>query len=78
MPFVAGDALLFPPGDAHQLTNTGDADLLYYIVTDQPPADVVHYPDSDKWFVKPQRKQFRMQEVEYYDGEDPPAAAPPA
>jgi uncharacterized cupin superfamily protein len=67
---AAGDCLLFQPGEAHQLTNTGDADLLYYVVTDQPAADVMFYPDSDKWFVKPQRKIFRMREVDYYDKED--------
>ena len=35
----------------------------------------MHYPDSDKWFVKAQRKFFRMQEVDYYEGEDAPSAA---
>jgi uncharacterized cupin superfamily protein len=74
-PFVAGDCLLFQPGEAHQLTNTGEADLLYYVVTDQPPADVIAYPNSKKWFVKPQRKFFRMHEVDYYEGEDGPPAA---
>ncbi len=73
--FGAGDCLLFPPGEAHQLTNTGDVDLLYYIVTDQPVADVMAYPDSEKWFIKPQRKFFRMREVDYYEGEDPAPAA---
>ncbi len=72
VPFVSGDCLLFPPGEAHQLINTSDSDLLYYIVADQPPADIGHYPDSNKWFVKPQRKCFRMQPVEYYEGEDEP------
>ena len=72
--FAAGDCLLFPPGEAHQLTNTADTDLVYYVITDQPAADVMHYPDSRKWFVKPQRKYFRMQETDYYDQEDPPSA----
>ena len=70
IPLAAGDCFLFPPGEAHQLTNTGETDLLYYIITDQPAADVIFYPDSDKWFVKPQRKFFRMREVGYYEGED--------
>ena len=73
--FRTGDCLLFPPGEAHQLTNTGDTDLLYYVVTDQPVADVMFYPDSDKWFVKPARRFFRMREVDYFEGEDPAPAA---
>ena len=71
--FSAGDCLLFAPGEAHQLTNTGDTDLVYYIITNQPEADVMQYPDSNKWFVKPQRRFFRMQEVGYYEGEDSPS-----
>ena len=35
----------------------------------------MHYPDSEKWFVKPQRKYFRMQETDYYDQEAPPSIA---
>ena len=54
--------------------------MLYYVITDQPTADMMFYPDSDKWFIKPQRKFFRMREVDYYDGEDaavqPPTPAP--
>ncbi len=75
VPFAAGDCLLFPPGEAHLLSNTGEADLLYYIITDQPAADMMFYPDSDKWFIKPQRKFFRMREVDYYDAEDELPAA---
>jgi hypothetical protein len=30
----------------------------------------VYYPDSKKWGLKPQRKVFRMVEVDYYDGEE--------
>jgi len=62
--------VLFPPDEAHQLTNVGDDDLIYYVVSDQPRADVMYYPDSDKYFVKPRRKYFRMQEEDYFAGED--------
>jgi len=27
---------------------------------------LINYPDSNKWFVKPQRKSFTMQETDYY------------
>ncbi|HEY8902747.1 MAG TPA: cupin domain-containing protein [Chthoniobacterales bacterium] len=65
-----GDCWIVPPGHAHQLTNTGDEPLVYLVIADNGPADVIHYPDSNKWFVKPQRKSFRMEETAYYEGEE--------
>ena len=66
----AGDTFICPPGEAHQIRNTGDVDLCYYVIADNPPADVIDYPDSGKWFVKPQRKSFTMRETDYYEGEE--------
>ncbi len=66
----AGDVFIHPPKEAHQLRNTGSDDLVYYVIADHALADVIHYPDSDKWFTKPQRKSFRMLEVDYYEGEE--------
>lgn len=66
----AGDFIVCPPDEAHQLINTGDADLVYYVIADNPPADIVRYPDSGKWFAKPLRKIFRDQALDYYDGEE--------
>ncbi len=65
-----GDAFIFPPGEAHQLRNTGTEDLVYYVIADNPPADIVHYPDSNKWLVRPPRQIFTMTPAEYYDGEE--------
>jgi uncharacterized cupin superfamily protein len=65
-----GDVIIHPPEEAHQLRNTGSDDLVYYVIADHALADVVHYPDSGKWFTKPQRKSFRMLEADYYDGEE--------
>ncbi len=67
---TAGDTFVCSPGEPHQLKNTGSEDLLYYVIADNPPADVVYYPDSKKWFVKPQRKCFTMQEADYYANEE--------
>lgn len=67
---TAGDTFVCPPGEPHQLRNTGPDDLLFYIVADNPPVDVIHYPDSDKWLVKPQRKCFTLRESDYYAGEE--------
>jgi mannose-6-phosphate isomerase-like protein (cupin superfamily) len=66
----AGDYLVFPPGEAHQLINTGSEDLTFLVIADQPQADVIHYPDSGKWMTKPQRKVFEIQEVDYFKGEE--------
>jgi uncharacterized cupin superfamily protein len=70
----AGDFVLHPPSEAHQLINTGGDDLVYYIIATNPSADVVHHVESDKWFVKPVRKVFRevykVGMEGYYDGEE--------
>lgn len=66
----AGDYLVLPPGEAHQLINTGSEDLTFLVIADQPQADVIHYPDSGKWMVKPQRKVFEMTEADYFKGEE--------
>lgn len=66
----AGDYLVFPPGEAHQLINNGSEDLTYLVIADQPQADVIHYPDSGKWMVKPQRKVFEMAEADYFKDEE--------
>ena len=64
----AGDAMMCPPGEAHQLHNTGDSDLLIQIIADNPPVDYCHYPDSGKWMLP--GKVFRMEVTDYYDGEE--------
>ena len=50
--------------------NTGEEDLVYYVIADNPQVDIVHYPDSDKWGSMPQRIFFQMQPVDYYEGEE--------
>jgi uncharacterized cupin superfamily protein len=69
-PVKAGDAFMHPPMEAHQIINTGKADLLFYIIADNPPVDIFHYPDSKKWGFRPHGKFFRMTEVPYNDGEE--------
>lgn len=65
-----GDSMVCPPGEAHQIKNTGITDLLYYVIADNPPADVTTYPDSGKWGIKPQRKYFTAYDADYYAGEE--------
>lgn len=66
----AGDYLSFPPGDAHQLINDSMEELTFMVIADQPQADAIHYPESGKWLLKPQKKCFEMKEVEYFLGEE--------
>jgi uncharacterized cupin superfamily protein len=67
---VAGDVVLHPPTESHQITNGGEEDLLFFLVTDNPPVDYWHYPDSNKWGLRAPRLFFRPNEVEYWDGEE--------
>ena len=66
----AGDAFMHPPGEAHQISNTGKQPLVFYLLADNPPLDVWHYPDSKKWGHSSPRKFFRLAEVDYFDGEE--------
>jgi uncharacterized cupin superfamily protein len=66
----AGDVFMHPPGEAHQIINTGKKPLLFYIIADNPPVDGCHYPDSKKWATARPRRIFRLNEVDYFDGEE--------
>lgn len=74
----AGAVFVHPPGEPHQITNTGEGDLEVLIVADNPPLDAFYYPDSDKWGLRPPGKYFRMQAAGYFDGEEPTLPAAPA
>ena len=69
-PVGTGDVFLQPPGTAHQVTNDGPDEFVCHIIADNPPADIFHYPESNKWGIKPHRKFFRMMETDYFDGEE--------
>ena len=70
-PIVPGDAFLFPPGEAHQITNDGTENLVFYIVADNPIGESCHYPDSGKWIVQsPERRVMRSEDLDYFDGEE--------
>ena len=65
-----GEVFVHPPGEPHQLINSGTSDLVVLIVADNPPLDACYYPDSNKWALRPPGKIFRMTEVDYFDGEE--------
>lgn len=70
-PIAAGDAFLFKPGEPHQLINDSDADLILYVVADNPIGESCHYPDSGKWLVRsPARHLIRSEPLDYYEREE--------
>jgi uncharacterized cupin superfamily protein len=70
-PIGPGDAFLFGPGMAHQVTNDSAEDLVFYIVADNPIGESCHYPDSRKWLVRsPERALIRSDPLDYLDGEE--------
>ena len=73
-----GDAFFFQPGEAHQLTNAGDEDFVYYVIADNPRSggatgDSCYYPDSGKWAVAKEGSEeviVKAIETDYYEGEE--------
>lgn len=69
----AGDAFLFAPGEAHQLSNPGAEDFVYYVIADNPRGDACYYPDSNKWAVPKEgggEEIVQGAEADYYVGEE--------
>jgi uncharacterized cupin superfamily protein len=68
-----GDAFLFKPGEAHQLTATDEEDFVYYVIADNPIGDTCYYPDSGKWYVRKEGNELQVVKgtaAEYYDDEE--------
>ncbi|MDQ6622606.1 MAG: cupin domain-containing protein [Verrucomicrobiota bacterium] len=69
----AGDAFLFKPGEAHQLSCAGEEDFVYYVIADNPIGDSCYYPDSGKFAVRKEGDEtviVNAQETDYFDGEE--------
>ena len=70
---TAGDAFFFGPGEAHQLTNAGAEDFVYYVIADNPRGDSCYYPDSGKFAVMKEGTNeviVKGTETDYFDGEE--------
>ncbi|HJY20640.1 MAG TPA: cupin domain-containing protein [Chthoniobacterales bacterium] len=70
---TAGDAFFFGPGEAHQLTNAGEEDFVYYVIADNPRGDACYYPDSGKFAVMKEGTNeviVKGTETDYFDGEE--------
>jgi uncharacterized cupin superfamily protein len=65
-----GQSIIFKPGETHQILNTSEDELSYLVVADHSLADVIAYPDTGKWGIKPQGKFFTLTETSYYEPGD--------
>lgn len=65
-----GDHVICPPGDAHQIENTGSEPLVFYVIADHHPADVTTYPNTGKRQLKPEYRVVKTVEADYYEGEE--------
>ena len=70
-----GDVVMHPPGEPHQLTNTGSEELVYHLIADNPPIDYYYYPNSEKWGICG-NGIFRRQDAGYWEGEETGAPGP--
>jgi len=68
IPMEPGAHIVQPPGWIHTMANTGDEDLVYYVIADNPDDEHCYYPDSRKWAGA--GAVYRPQEVDYWDGEE--------
>ncbi|MGH8016988.1 MAG: cupin domain-containing protein, partial [Opitutaceae bacterium] len=59
-PVGAGDVVLFPPNEAHEVVNESDADLVMLIIADNPIGESCYYPDSEKWLVQTRQERKTM------------------
>jgi uncharacterized cupin superfamily protein len=70
-PIKAGDAFIYKPGEAHQLINNSEDELVLFVVADNPTGESGYYPDSKKWLVRsPERTLIRSNPLDYFDGEE--------
>ena len=65
-----GDAFIFKPGEPHAISNNSAADLIIYLVADNPVGGSCYYPDSEKWSVQSPGRLIRSEPLDYFDGEE--------
>ncbi len=65
-----GDHFQFATGQAHQVLNDGDSDLVFYVIANNTPVEICRYPDTGKTLILPDRELGYMQEAGYYDKEE--------
>ena len=66
----AGDHIIVHPGQTHQMINTSSKELRYYVIADNHRSDVATYPKTGKRHIKPEMRCIRVEDVDYYQGEE--------
>jgi uncharacterized cupin superfamily protein len=69
-PVKPGDHFIFMPGEAHQIFNPSKGNLEYLVIADHHPADVTSYPNTGKRALKPEGRCVRVDEADYFEGEE--------
>jgi len=59
------DAFLFGPAEAHQISNAGTTDLIYYVIADNPFGTSCYYPDSGKSMVGQPSEQLTIKRLPF-------------
>lgn len=59
-----GDALLFKPGEAHQLVNDSDEEWTLMVIADNPIGESYHYPDEAMWIVNSPERRYVIEHPE--------------
>ncbi len=67
---VAGDHVICPPNDTHQIVNDGTEPLVFYVITDHHRADVGTYLRTGKRWLSPERRVVTVEDADYYAGEE--------
>jgi len=67
-----GDCISCPAGTgvSHQIANPFEDDLVYLAIGTHDPDEVCVYPDSGKLMVRSLKQVGRLEETEYFAGED--------
>jgi uncharacterized cupin superfamily protein len=66
----AGQIILSPPEENHQIENSSVQDLVYLVIADMPQTDKTSYPATGRAFIKPERKFLDGISANYYDGHE--------
>ena len=70
-PIEAGDAFVFKPNEPHQIINDSAADLIVYVVADNPLSESAYLPDEEAWIVRsPKFTKVRSVEDKVSDSRD--------
>lgn len=68
----SGDYFVCPPGEAHQVSNSFEEELVMLVIADNPGSDMIRYPNTENFFLKPSRSMFSVlgEKREPYEGEE--------